>query len=816
MTAEQPNKSEYGADSIKVLRGLEAVRKRPGMYIGDTDDGSGLHHMVYEVVDNGIDEALAGHADYVRVKIHADSSVSVRDNGRGIPVGIHAEEGVSAAEVIMTQLHAGGKFNNTDDDGNAYKVSGGLHGVGVSVVNALSDWLELTVWRDDKIYKARFEKGECVEHVRIVGDAPGEKGTEVRFLASNKLTDPEGTFSNLDFSFATLEKRLRELAFLNSGVRILIEDERPAEPIRTELHYEGGVREFVKYLDRSKTPVMDTPVYMIGEVNGIGVEVAMWWNDSYHETVLPFTNNIPQRDGGTHMAGFRGALTRTINNYAQSSGIAKREKVNFTGDDAREGLTCVLSVKVPDPKFSSQTKDKLVSSEVRPAVENLVNEKLAEFFEENPAEAKQIVGKIIEAALAREAARKARELTRRKTAMDVASLPGKLADCQEKDPALSEVFIVEGDSAGGSAKQGRSRQNQAVLPLRGKILNVERARFDRMLSSDQIGTLITALGTGIGRDEFNIDKLRYHKIVIMTDADVDGAHIRTLLLTFFFRQMPQLIEHGYLYIAQPPLYKVSRGKSEVYLKDEPALEDYLIEQGIDGASLRLGTGETIIGQDLLRVVEEARVVKRILASFPTYYPRNILEQAGIAGAMVPGVLDGDAQGTADRVAERLDLVALEYERGWQGRQTQDHGLRMTRVLRGVEEVRTLDGAVMRSGEARRLAQHTETLREIYKSPAQLHRKERHQLIHGPLELLDAILQEGEKGLSLQRYKGLGEMNPEQLWETTLDPSARTLLQVQVDDVAEADDIFTKLMGDVVEPRREFIQQNALTVENLDF
>ena len=813
--AEAARKADsYGADSIKVLKGLEAVRKRPGMYIGDTDDGSGLHHMVYEVVDNGIDEALAGHATAVQVKIHADSSVSVRDNGRGIPVDIHEEEGVSAAEVIMTQLHAGGKFNNTDEGGNAYKVSGGLHGVGVSVVNALSDWLELTVWRNDTEYRARFENGECVVHVHPVGPAPGMRGTEVRFLASSKVNRPDGTFSNLDYSFKTLETRLRELAFLNSGVRIILEDERPAEPLRTDLFYEGGVKEFVKYLDRSKTSVMPEPIYMLGEKNGIGVEVAMWWNDTYHENVLPFTNNIPQRDGGTHLAGFRSALTRTINAYAQSSGIAKREKVDFTGDDAREGLTCVLSVKVPDPKFSSQTKDKLVSSEVRPAVENLVNEKLGEWFEENPGPAKIIVGKIIEAALAREAARKARELTRRKTALDVASLPGKLADCQERDPAKSELFLVEGDSAGGSAKQGRSRANQAVLPLRGKILNVERARFDRMLASQEIGTLITALGTGIGRDEFDISKLRYHKIVIMTDADVDGAHIRTLLLTFFFRQMPQLIEGGHLYIAQPPLYKVSRGKSEVYLKDQAALEDYLIAMGTEGAVLRLGTGEEIAGADLNRVIEGARQFRRILDAFPTHYPRTILEQAAIAGAFDAG--QTDLQAIADRVATRLDAVAVEYERGWQGRITQDHGIRLARVLRGVEEIRTLDGAVLRSGEARRLAQVAAGTRDAYGAGSRLVRKDRETPIQGPLDLLRAVLAEGEKGLTLQRYKGLGEMNPEQLWETTLDPDARTFLQVKIDDLAEADDIFTKLMGDVVEPRREFIQQNALSVEHLDF
>ncbi|TPE49707.1 DNA topoisomerase (ATP-hydrolyzing) subunit B [Amaricoccus solimangrovi] len=795
----------YDADSIKVLKGLEAVRKRPGMYIGDTDDGSGLHHMVYEVVDNGIDEALAGHATEVAVTLHADNSVSVYDNGRGIPVGIHEGEGVSAAEVIMTQLHAGGKF-----DQNSYKVSGGLHGVGVSVVNALSDWLELRIWREGFEHVARFERGDTVEHLRRVGPAGERTGTEVRFLAS---TD---TFKNLDYSFATLEHRLRELAFLNSGVGIRLRDERHTEPQEVELRYEGGVKEFVRYLDRLKTPLIKDPIYVSGERDGIGIEVAMWWNDSYHENVLPFTNNIPQRDGGTHLAAFRGALTRTINNYAGSSGIARKEKVNLSGDDAREGLTCVLSVKVPDPKFSSQTKDKLVSSEVRPAVEGMLNEKLAEWFEENPAEARTVVGKIVEAAVAREAARKARDLTRRKTAMDVANLPGKLADCQEKDPAKAELFIVEGDSAGGSAKQGRHRANQAVLPLRGKILNIERARFDRMLSSEAIGTLITALGTGIGRDEFDLGKLRYHKIIIMTDADVDGAHIRTLLLTFFFRQMEELITAGHLYIAQPPLFKVTRGRSEVYLKDQPALDSYLIEQGLEGASLRLGDGSVLAGADLARVVEEARAVRAALGSFPTHYSRHVLEQAAIAGALARGVLDDDPQGTADRVAARLDMIAPEYERGWQGRPTQDAGIRLWRVLRGVEEARIIDGAALRSAEARRLAALSGALGEVYATPAVLTRKDKSQVIHAPSELLDAVTREGEKGLSLQRYKGLGEMNPEQLWETTLDPEARTLLQVRIEHREEADEVFTKLMGDEVEPRREFIQTNALSVANLDF
>ena len=794
--------ADYGADSIKVLKGLDAVRKRPGMYIGDTDDGSGLHHMIYEVVDNAIDECLAGHADRVEVTVHADDSVSVSDNGRGIPTDIHTEEGVSAAEVIMTQLHAGGKF-----DQNSYKVSGGLHGVGVSVVNALSEWLELRIWRAGQAHFARFEHGATVEPLRVTGPAEGKRGTEVRFLASVQ------TFSNRDYVWKTLEHRLRELAFLNSGVRIRLRDERPAEPLEIDLFYEGGVEAFVRHLDRNRTPLISAPITVRGERDGISVEAALWWNDSWNETVLPFTNTIPQRDGGAHLAGFRGALTRAVNAYAASSGLAKREKVTLTGDDAREGLTCVLSVKVPDPKFSSQTKDKLVSSEVRPAVESLMNEKLAEWFEENPKEAQIVVGKIVEAALAREAARKARDLTRRKSAMDVSNLPGKLADCQEKDPAKSELFLVEGDSAGGSAKQGRSRHNQAVLPLRGKILNVERARFDKMLSSQEIGTLITALGTGIGRDEFDVSKLRYHKIIVMTDADVDGAHIRTLLLTFFYRQMPELIERGHLYIAQPPLYKVARGKSEVYLKDHVALEDYLLREGAEGAGLELADGAVLAGPDLMRVIQDARAVRAALAAFPVGYPKFALEQAAIAGAL--GLDTEDREALAAAVAARLDAVSPDTERGWTGAPTEDGGLRLTRTLRGVAEVRTLDGAGLRSTEARRLAALAPALAETYGGPTVLRRKDKGFAVRGPSDLLDLMMAEGERGLSLQRYKGLGEMNPDQLWETTLDPDARTLLQVRVDHIDTADDIFSRLMGDVVEPRRQFIQDNALSVENLD-
>ena len=810
MSENEQNSPEYGADSIKVLKGLEAVRKRPGMYIGDTDDGSGLHHMVYEVVDNGIDEALAKHADFVSVTVHADNSVSVRDNGRGIPVDIHKEEGVSAAEVIMTQLHAGGKFDN-----NSYKVSGGLHGVGVSVVNALSDWLELRIWRDGKEHFARFEKGDTVKHLEVVGDANGEKGTEVRFMASSKTTSPEGTFSNLEYQFKTLEHRLRELAFLNSGVRIILRDERPSEPLQSELYYEGGVREFVRYLDRTKTAFIDAPIYVEGEKDGVGVEVALWWNDSYHENVFPFTNNIPQRDGGTHVAGFRGALTRVINNYANSSGILKKEKVTLSGDDAREGLTCVLSVKVPDPKFSSQTKDKLVSSEVRPVVESLMNEKLAEWFEEHPTEAKMVIGKIVEAALAREAARKARELTRRKTAMDINYLAGKLKDCSEKDPSKSELFLVEGDSAGGSAQTGRDRRTQAILPLRGKILNVERARFDRVLSSQEIGNLVMALGTGIGRDEFNIDKLRYHKIVLMTDADVDGAHIRTLLLTFFFRHMRELIERGHLYIAQPPLYKVSRGKSEVYLKDHTALEEYLVAQGSDEGVLTLHNGEQLTGADLHQFAKDSVQIARVIERFPVIYPRALIEQAAIVGLFADEGAITDPAGAAQALAQRLDLIAPEFERGWEGVVNENGDIQLKRELRGVLELRTLDPAIFTSVEAKRLGKLIAPHLDSYRGVAKLTHKDRQKQIFGPISLFETITKEGERGVSLQRYKGLGEMNADQLWETTLDPEARTLLQVKIDQFDEAEDVFSMLMGDVVEPRRDFIQTNALSVENLD-
>lgn len=803
----------YGADQIKVLRGLDAVRKRPGMYIGDTDDGSGLHHMVYEVVDNAIDEALAGYCDLVEVTLNGDNSVSVSDNGRGIPVDIHAEEGVSAAEVIMTQLHAGGKF-----DQNSYKVSGGLHGVGVSVVNALSDWLELTIYRDGKQHNVRFEHGETVEPLKIIGDAPmtakGKKltGSVITFHASS------GTFTNTDYNLSTLEHRLRELAFLNSGVALRLTDNRNPEPVVVDMHYEGGLIAFSKYIDRSKTSIISEPVAVFGEKDGITVEVAMQWNDSYHETMLCFTNNIPQRDGGTHLAGFRGALTRTINNYMSSGLVSKKEKVAVTGDDAREGLTCILSVKVPDPKFSSQTKDKLVSSEVRPIVENLVSEGLDRWFEENPGEAKKVLGKIVDAASAREAARRARELTRRKGALDISSLPGKLADCQERDPAKAELFIVEGDSAGGSAKQGRERGFQAILPLRGKILNVERARFDKMLGSAEIGTLIAALGTGIGREDFNVDKCRYHKIIIMTDADVDGSHIRTLLLTFFFRQMPELIERGFLYIAQPPLYRAKRGNSQVYLKGDRELENYLFDTAIDEGGVFVNfEGHQIAGPDLRTLSEEARYVKTLLERLSNHVPTSILEQAAILGALNPEILGNPEQGAqvAAYITKRLDALAPEHERGWAGKVLDDGGLEFGRMLRGVSEKHVIDGAIMRSKDARQLDEIAGRLQKNYAKHGTLENKDKSYPITGPVALVDKVTELGRKGVSIQRYKGLGEMNPEQLWETTLDVEARSLLQVRINHIDEAEEVFSTLMGDVVEPRRDFIQQNALKVANLD-
>ncbi|WP_312166568.1 DNA topoisomerase (ATP-hydrolyzing) subunit B [Phenylobacterium sp.] len=798
---ESNGQAEYGAESIKVLKGLDAVRKRPGMYIGDTDDGSGLHHMVYEVVDNAIDETLAGYASRVEVILNADGSVTVTDDGRGIPVDIHEGEGVSAAEVIMTQLHAGGKF-----DQNSYKVSGGLHGVGVSVVNALSDWLRLKIYRGGKAYEMEFRRGDAVSPLVVTGDAPlrenGEplSGTEVTFLASTE------TFAFIEYDRKTLEHRLRELAFLNSGVTIWLKDNREAEPFVELLHYEGGIEAFVRHLDKAKTPLLKTPIVVRGKKDNVELDLSLWWNDGYHENVLCFTNNIPQKDGGTHLAAFRSALTRIITSYAESSGATKREKVSLSGEDAREGLTCVLSVKVPDPKFSSQTKDKLVSSEVRPAVESLVSEGVSTWFEEHPNEAKLIVQKIAEAAAAREAARKARELTRRKSALDITSLPGKLADCSEKDPAKSEVFLVEGDSAGGSAKQARNRENQAILPLRGKILNVERARFDKMLSSDQIGTLITALGAGIGRDDFNIDKLRYHKIVIMTDADVDGAHIRTLLLTFFYRQMPEVIERGYLYIAQPPLYKATKSRQSRYLKDDAELENYLIDEGVEGAALDLSSGERLIGADLLALVQGARGAKANVERLSSRAPAFAIEQAAIAGLLAE---DG---GDLAKAARRMDLYAEEGDGTWSGEKAATGGYVFSRIKRGVSERIVLDDLLLHAADARRLSERAAAMAETFEGVATFTRKDKTATIRGPLDLFNAVMEAGRRGLSIQRYKGLGEMNPDQLWETTLDADARTLLQVKVTHADDADDMFTRLMGDLVEPRREFIQENALDAE----
>ncbi len=809
LTEEEFLKSEqaYNADSIKVLKGLDAVRKRPGMYIGDTDDGSGLHHMIYEVLDNAIDEALAGYCDKTEVILNPDGSATIRDNGRGMPVDIHKEEGVSAAEVIMTELHSGGKFDN-----NSYKVSGGLHGVGVSVVNALSTWLKLRIWRDNKEHFAEFADGNVVKHVEVVGDAPNKHGTEVSFLPSPQ------TFTQTEFSFETLERAIREKAFLNSGVYLKLIDNRGAEPREEVFHYEGGLSAFVSHLNKAKAPLHENIIAFTSEENDIQVDVAMQWTNAYNESMLCFTNNIPQKDGGTHLAGYRGALTRTINNYIAENGLLKKEKSVITGEDMREGLTCVLSVKAPDPKFSSQTKDKLVSSEVRPVVEGVVGDKLKEWLDEHPAEAKIIVGKIVEAATAREAARKARELTRRKGVLDISSLPGKLADCSEKDPALSEVFIVEGDSAGGSAKQGRDRKNQAIMPLRGKILNVERARFDKMLNSAEIGTIITALGTGIGRDDFNADKCRYHKIVIMTDADVDGSHIRTLLLTFFYRQMPELIERGYVYIAQPPLYKAKRGNSIIYLKDDREMEDYLIRGGCDDASLEKADGEKLFGQDLISFVEKTIKARNLLSSLSVKAPEKIVEQMAVCGLFDANILSDKEKLSAEinKLAQKLDLAEAEYDKGWKAEVLADGSVSFFRTLRGVKEEHVIGASVTSSVEAKALNELKDFLKENFAMPSRLVSKNGvEKTINGPVGLVDAVMSAGKKGISLQRYKGLGEMNPEQLWETTLDPEARSLLQVKIDHMEEADEVFSTLMGDVVEPRKEFIQENALNVVNLD-
>ena len=796
---------DYGADSIKVLKGLDAVRKRPGMYIGDTDDGSGLHHMVYEVVDNAIDEALAGHCDVVHVVLNADGSVTVTDNGRGIPVDIHSEEGVSAAEVIMTQLHAGGKFDN-----NSYKVSGGLHGVGVSVVNALSQWLTLTIFRDDKEHRLTFRDGEADAALEVVGDAKGQSGTHITFMPST------GTFSSIKFDFATLEHRLRELSFLNSGVRIKLVDDRAAEQRVSEFFYEGGLMAFVEWLNRSRTAMHDT-IILETTRDAMKVELAMSWTDSFHENTLCFTNNIPQRDGGAHLAGFRGAMTRVVNAYAQSSGIAKKEKVQLIGDDSREGLTAIVSVKVPDPKFSSQTKDKLVSSEVRPIVEQAVADCLNQWFEEHPADARKIVSKAYEAAAAREAARKARDLTRRKGVMDIASLPGKLADCQERDPAKSEIFLVEGDSAGGSAKQGRDRANQAILPLRGKILNVERARLDKMLSSAEIGTLITAIGAGVGNAEMDIEKARYHKIVIMTDADVDGSHIRTLLLTFFFRHMRPLIERGYLYIAQPPLFRAKRGQSEVYLKDQRSLDGYLMDAGLKDAVLTLADGTQIGGEELRELANKATHASRLIEQVGRHLGnREVVEQAAITGLLSPGTLDSAE--AAEYLAKRLEGQANDLEKGWTGN-VEGEGASATLVvqrrLRGITERFAIDRRLLGHAETGQLDEMAANLQQIYGRPATLRLGQTETILNGPSAFSQAIFQTGRKGAQISRYKGLGEMNPEQLWETTLDPDQRVFLQVSIDQEEEADNAFSTLMGEAVEERRNFIQENALRVANLD-
>ena len=793
----------YDAASISVLRGLDAVRKRPGMYIGDTDDGSGLHHMAFEIIDNAVDEAQAGYATRCSLTLNGDGSVMVRDDGRGIPTDLHAEEGVSAAEVVLTRLHAGGKFNQ-----NSYKVSGGLHGVGAAVVNALSEWMEVRIWRYGVEHFIRFEHGDAVAPLVVVGPSDEAQGTQVTFKPSDK------TFTHIEFDFAILEKRLRELAFLNSGLAITLRDERHAPSQEVAFHYEGGLVAFAEYLDRAKTPLFSPVISsVVDDPSGIRVEFALSWNDSFHETMLCFTNNIPQRDGGSHLAGFRQALTRVVTKYAE--GMGKKEQLALVGDDMREGMTAVLSVKVPDPKFSSQTKEKLVSSEVQPVVQAAAADAIAHWFETHPKEARSIIQKVMDAASAREAARRARDLTRRKGVLDVSTLPGKLADCQERDPAKCEIFLVEGDSAGGSAKQGRDRKYQAILPLKGKILNVERARFDKMLGSAEIGTLITALGTGIGQGPveqggFTVDKLRYHRIVIMTDADVDGSHIRTLLLTFFFRQMRELIERGHLYIAQPPLYRAKRGNEERYLKNDRALEDYLLDKALSEARLTYADGRVLEGPELAAEVEwlreAAQQVRRLAAD---QVPTPLLEQAAIAGALGT---EGSAE-AAQALSARLNDVSLVNERGWIA-DTSD-GLTMRRTVRGVAERYGFDPTALRSAEARWLTERHEELARRFAQPATLRLDGPETAVAGPASAFDRILAQGRRGLSIQRFKGLGEMNPDQLWKTTLDPQIRTLLQVKVGDVEDAGQVFATLMGDVVEPRRDFIVGNALKVANLD-
>ena len=800
------NSSQYDEDSIKVLRGLDAVRKRPGMYIGDTDDGTGLHHMVFEVVDNAIDETLAGHCDKIEVILNSDGSVSVHDNGRGIPTGIHPEEGVSAAEVIMTKLHAGGKF-----DENSYKVSGGLHGVGVSVVNALSEKLKLKIFRDNKEYYMDFNLGDASSPLREIGKSEEISGTHIKFLPSDTI------FSSTEFDFSILEKRLRELAFLNSGVKIDLIDDRNEEPITVNLFYEGGIKSFVEWLDRSKTSIHQNIVLIKGVRNNIELELSLGWNDGYYENVLCFTNNIPQRDGGAHLAGFRAALTRAITKYSQENSFAKKGKVNLTGDDMREGLTAVLSIKVPDPKFSSQTKDKLVSSEVRPVVEGLVGENLTAWLEENPSESKIIIQKVLDASSAREAARKARELSRRKGALEFSGLPGKLADCQEKDPEKSELFIVEGDSAGGSAKQGRSRETQAVLPLRGKILNSERAGIERVLSSNEIGIMISALGTGI-KEDFDIEKLRYHKIIIMTDADVDGSHIRTLILTFFYRHMKDIVKSGHLYIAQPPLFKIKKGSSEVYLKDEDELDSFLIRQLVTDAVLNINGGEARTSTDLSDLILSARTQHNSIKTLARRTNKDLIECIAICGALSKDLLydEEKAKVVVNFITQTLNKNAITGEAGWSG-SYDSTGKRylFEHNRRGVVTKFDIGENILDSMEARKLDKNKYALQDAYFKGAELKYEDNTYPILGPSDLYNRSIELAHKGISIQRYKGLGEMNPDQLWETTLDPEARTLLQVNVPDDSDADELFTTLMGEEVENRRKFIQERALEAENID-